>query len=445
MTIYFKNKILENLAFQLRTKGSLKSSDLQKSTNLSQPQISRYLKLLEPQVIKIGKGKTTEYVHTRQVSQVGDRITVYRITTEGRLVKRGILYPILPKGFYWGSEIASTSKIYDDLPYFLNDLRPSGYLGRLIPRIYPEWEFPEDIRLWTSESTLRYLTHFGVDLVGDYIIGERAAEKFLQKNLEGPSRHENKDEIEVYEAHARRVEAEGIPGSSAGGEHPKFLTLRPSDGLPVIVKFVQNGSNEITQRRIDLIRAEHIAAELFVSRNQATSTRILKGDTYTFLEIDRFDRVGSVGRRGVISLLSLDAEFIGSGESWSVVARKLLHYKIIDKEILSEICLREYFGNLIGNTDMHGGNLSFFFEDEKILGLSPIYDMLPMKYSPIQEKISYEPIRLIAPRPSDIEIWKEATALAIRYWRLIQETKEFSLAFIEIAKRNESLIAGKNL
>ena len=366
-----KSEILEGLARKLRVSGPLSAREMQKFTGLSQPQLSRYLKLLGDQILKIGQGRNVHYVHVKEIPQVGFEIPIFVVTKKGKLERSGILYPIWPKGFYWKSDNLKQSRIFDDLPYFLNDMRPSGFLGRLIPRIYSDWNFPEDIRFWNVESTLRYLSHFGIDSIGDLIIGETSAQKFLQLSIQGKIETSEEGEVERYEELVRNVEMNGIAGSSAGGEHPKFLTTRPRDGVSVLVKFVPNSKNEVTQRRIDLLRAENVAAELLANLGQAASTRIVDGPNYTFLEVVRFDRVGRLGRKGVISLFSLDAEFLGSGESWGVVAQKLSKLKILDNSIVEEIQFREYFGHLIGNTDMHSGNLSFYFENEKVLGLAP--------------------------------------------------------------------------
>ncbi|TVP80016.1 MAG: hypothetical protein EA353_04940 [Puniceicoccaceae bacterium] len=42
----------------------------------------------------------------------------------------------------------------------------------------------------------------------------------------------------------------------------------------------------------------------------------------------------------------------------------------------------ERFGELIANTDMHFGNLSYFLPDEAPYPLAPVYDMLPMQFPP---------------------------------------------------------------
>lgn len=433
------------LAQKLIANGPLKTRDLERLTNLSQPQLSRYIKKLGTKIITIGKGRNTQYAHTREIPQVGFHIPIFRITQEGKLEESGSLFPIFPKGFYWKSINQARSKTYHDLPYFLNDLRPSGFLGRLIPKTYPEWGFPQDIRLWSADSTLRYLTHFGIDLIGDQIMGEAAAQKFLSEVLNGVSLKPGANEIDEYEIAAHQVQKYGMPGSSAGGEHSKFLIRRITDGVPVIVKFVLDGASDITKRRIDLLRAEHIASGLFSESASTTSTRILEGSAHVFLEITRFDRVGFFGRRGVISLFSLDAEFAGSGENWSAVAERLHQLGILNDSIVEEIQLREYFGHFIGNSDMHGGNLSFFFEKEEVIDIAPVYDMLPMRYAPVQERISCEPIAIFPPKPAKIHLWEKARNLAIKYWGLIKKTREFTPGFLELAERNERILAERGL
>jgi hypothetical protein len=390
------------------------------------------------QALKVGRGKRTQYLHTREIPQVGNKITIFRVTQKGNLEKQGMLYPVYPKGFYWMSNVPEKSRLFDDLPYFLNDLRPSGFLGRLIPRMYVDWSFPEDIRLWTAESTLRYLNNFGLDLVGDFIIGEVAARKFLQTTLQGSSDLNTSTEIDLYEDLAKEVERHGIPGSSAGGEHPKFVTRRNADGVPVLVKFVANSKSTVTQRRIDLLWAEHLATNLLSTPELLASTRVIIGEAFTFLEIERFDRTGDFGRRGIISLLSLDTEYVGSGESWETVAQKLMGLNIIDLSIVERTQFREYFGQCIGNTDMHSGNLSFFFEDEKVTGITPIYDMLPMKYAPVQERLSFDNVALTSPHPSAIAIWIRARDTAVLFWQQVQQSNGISKSFKEIAERNEA-------
>jgi len=50
--------------------------------------------------------------------------------------------------------------------------------------------------------------------------------------------------------------------------------------------------------------------------------------------------------------------------------------ELIAPETLRSIRLRQVFGGLIGNTDMHFGNLAFWFDDALPFRLAPAYDML---------------------------------------------------------------------
>lgn len=439
-----QSEIIERIAHRLRISGPMSSSDLQTFLGLSQPQVSRYLKQLSSSVLKIGGGKKAKYVHLREIPQIGYEVPIFCVSEKAKLEKIGTLCPIYPKGFYWKSEMAGQSRMFDDLPYFLNDMRPSGFLGRLIPKIYPEWKFPEDLRLWTPESTLRYLCNFGVDSIGNFVLGDISAQKFLQISIEGNKSREAETSLLEYEDIAKNVERCGVPGSSAGGEHPKFLTIRLEDKVPVLVKFVSVGNSDLTQRRIDLLRAENVATEILYSEVQAVTSRLIERQDYVFLEVERFDRKGRFGRKGVISLFSLDSEFIGSGGKWSTVARELLKLKLINDSMLEKIEFVEYFGDLIGNTDMHSGNLSFYFEKEEVIGLAPIYDMLPMKYSPVQDRISLESIVPAAPLPSSIKVWKKARDLAIEFWKEIQIRHGFSRTFTKIAQQNEKTLKSSN-
>jgi serine/threonine protein kinase HipA of HipAB toxin-antitoxin module len=50
------------------------------------------------------------------------------------------------------------------------------------------------------------------------------------------------------------------------------------------------------------------------------------------------------------------------------------------------------FGRLIGNTDMHFGNVSFTWGFGPELPLAPAYDMLPMRWAPVREELNVEPV-----------------------------------------------------
>src|SRR3546814_15107976 len=117
-------------------------------------------------------------------------------------------------------------------------------------------------------------------------------------------------------------------------------------------------------------------------------SELVDADGYTCLEVQRFDRTANVlGRRGFVSLLALDAAFVGDGaRDWSLAAERLAALGLITADTAARIARLYWFGRLIGNSDMHPGNLGFHLVDAGPLGLAPAYDMLPDRKSVVEGK-----------------------------------------------------------
>ncbi|MGJ4749063.1 HipA domain-containing protein, partial [Leptospira sp. SA-E8] len=142
---------------------------------------------------------------------------------------------------------------------------------------------------------------------------------------------------------------------------------------------VQGQPNPVVQRWRDLLLAEHHALRTLEACGvQAARSRIVDHEEQRFLEVARFDRVGMSGRRALFSLASLEAEFIGDASApWPMLAARLAQMKLITSQAAADAALLYAFGALIGNTDMHHGNLSFTADDGFPCALAPAYDMLP--------------------------------------------------------------------
>jgi hypothetical protein len=81
----------------------------------------------------------------------------------------------------------------------------------------------------------------------------------------------------------------------------------------VLVKFSPPVETEVGQRWSDLLIAEHLALEtLSAAGISSAMSRIFRFETRTYLEVDRFDRVGLTGRVGVTSLSAIDTGFYGA-------------------------------------------------------------------------------------------------------------------------------------
>src|SRR5205814_2018318 len=131
-----------------------------------------------------------------------------------------------------------------------------------------------------------------------------------------------------------------------------------------------------------------------------------------FLEVVRFDRLGSAGRAGVVSLFALDAQLHGRLDTWPRAADRLRSDGWLgagDARALHELW---WFGRLIANTDMHFGNMSLLLGDARPLRLAPIYDMLPMGFAPSatgelpQRELPIEP-----PPPEELGPWRRGAEL----------------------------------
>ncbi|WP_296834148.1 HipA domain-containing protein, partial [Thiomicrospira sp.] len=137
------------------------------------------------------------------------------------------------------------------------------------------------------------------------------------------------------------------------------------------------------------------------------------------MEITRFDRHGEYGRKGIISLKSLDAQFVGKGTDWPRVAKALLNEQQIKAEDDALVETAYAFGQLIANSDMHLGNFSFFSDGLHILNPTPIYDMLPMAFMPRKGELITPDFQI--PRFIDVSepAKHQAKIAALDFWQTV--------------------------
>lgn len=97
---------------------------------------------------------------------------------------------------------------------------------------------------------------------------------------------------------------------------------------------------------------------------------------------------------------------------------------------------------MIGNADMHFGNLCFFLDDALPLRLTPSYDMLPMLYRPAGNgAVVAREYKAAAPMPGDLVVWRDVAAWATDYWRRVSVHEHISDGFRTIAKANLATIS----
>lgn len=421
---------LDSLRLLLAT-GPQSASQLIERLGISQPTLSRALSRLGDEVVRLGAARSIQYT-LRDLGRGISDIPVYRVTTEGQIRNLGTLVPVRPQGFVMQQADGATLHS-DGLPWWLFDMRPQGFLGRAYAAHHAAaLGLPAKLNEWRDEHALRALLAHGHDVVGNLLLGDLARDHFLFSPLPVPIAQQ--DKAEAYRQFAQGAARGEVAGSSAGGEQPKFTVYAetPFGSRHLLVKFSEAEDNSVSERWRDLLLAEHLALEtLRAAGIPAAQTYVLDHGGQRFLEVERFDRVGSMGRRALHSLTALDAEFVGSGDgSWPLITRHLADSGQIEPQAVELAALLWAFGTLIGNTDMHNGNLSFIAEHGRPYAIAPAYDMTPMGFAPrsgggLPDSIAAP--NILADVPNDI--WRRAEVLAGEFLSRVRASNAFSQRF----------------
>lgn len=444
----------------LRRQGPTRGGALARLLGISRPTLMRAVQAAGEQVIVRGRAQRTTYAARRPLRGSLAPLPLYRVDVAGNPREMARLHLAHPGGsalefledFGWPLDEEMRDGWFEGLPYPLQDMRPQGFLGRGFARrhaaLLQASENPED---WSDEDVLQALSLFGVDVSGDLLVGEVACRRWLEqvqraRTGAGPVGLDDAALEPAYPQLAAEALQDGVAGSSAGGEFPKFTALRrDADGglRHVLVKFSGSDDTPGTRRWADLLVCEHLAGEVLrpALGIAAAASRIHRLGGRVFLEVDRFDRHGLLGRSGLVSWFALNAACFGtSGLPWGEAARRLAQRGWLSEEDRQRILRLWHFGQLIGNTDMHDGNLSFQQGEGRggpALRLAPTYDMLPMLYAPVRG-VELPP-REWVPRlalPEEQPAWLDATRAALEFWERVAADERISEAFRRMAGRN---------
>jgi len=451
-----------NLLQLLRTSRIVSGADLLARLQSDRPTMSRatmmrMVKGLGDQIVMGGAARRSCYAARRPVRGNSQPLTLFQIDEQGRGSQVATLDPIYPNGcllksneaFEWPLTLDMKDGWYPGLPYPLDDMRPQGFLGRHFARVHASmFQVPEDPTRWSEDDVLAVLSILGSDTPGNLILGEPAYRRYLQRVQEGYLPINEEQVLTSYRNQANQALEHGVATSSAGGEFPKFTTCRFLDGKPlhVIVKFSGNDQTPVVTRWADLLVCEHIALKTISEflLCSASQSAILQTGHRTFLEVQRFDRLGEFGRSAVCSWAAIEAAMFGiAGVSWIVGGQRLLKEGLISATTLQQISLLWHFGKLIGNTDMHEGNLSFKPSSTKgMLELAPAYDMLPMLYAPVRgvelPKRTFTPELAL---PQEAANWCIAAKAAQQFWMSAANDKRISKEFRISCRENGLVLA----
>jgi hypothetical protein len=411
--------------------GPQTGTQMAKDMGISQPTATRALAAMGGEVMKIGQKKGSRYVLRDAGRGFGD-VPVFQVDAQGKLAELGVLTPVRPDGFVF-TQADGAQAHSDGLPWWLLDMRPQGYLGRAYATRYgSDLGLPSTLKEWTDSHALRALLVHGHDLVGNLLLGPIARDKFMA--MPEPVRLSHAEKPAAYAQMAVGASQGESPGSSAGGEQPKFTAYAETEDGPrhVMVKFSEKLDSPVSQRWRDLLLAEHLAlSTLRQGGVAAAASAVIDHEGQRFLEVQRFDRVGTLGRKAVMSLSALDAEFVGAAhQAWPVVVQPLATQGVVTREAAEATEVLWAFGVLMGNTDMHGGNLSFVSEHGRPFHIAPAYDMTPMVFAPSSSgKLpSIVPAASLHASVRNAH-WRQAQAMAQSYLAALRACPDFSSDF----------------
>lgn len=408
-------------------------------------------------IVRVGRARATRYVLQRDVRGLGAYWPLYAIGDDGAAAVAGQLYALaggrwlLQQEKTWRSLIGDefADGIYPGLPWFLQDLRPRGFLGRLIAqRCAHELGLPSDPRDWRDDDIVQFLLVRGHDMPGSFVLGRRAL-AVAQSPMKDGDMVTEQDRAAQYPALAEATMGGEVPGSSAAGEQPKFTTrVRRPDGSidSVIVKFSGAAGRPEDERWRDLLIAENLANRVLVEAGVSCArTEVVQAAGRCFLESSRFDRTRDGGRRGFVSLEAFDSAFFGQiDRSWDEAADGYARSGWLSGLDAERLSLVWWFGTLIGNTDMHYGNAGVYLGETRPVELAPTYDMVPMLYRPdIEGRLPDDVVAVPLPPPESRACWEHAAKLACRFWERVARAESFSASFREIATGNAQLVEEK--
>ena len=338
---------------------------------------------------------------------------MFRITESGTARSAGELVTLAARQAVW----MPAGTVSNGLPTELADARPSGFLGRYFAAIHADLHLPARLADWSDHHILIAMSRRGEDLPGNLIVGDESFARW--QALESVSRTRND-----YPALAEATIAGHPPGSSAGGERPKFGVL--VDGRHMLVKFAARGGpgDVVARRWCDLLVLEALALSVVSSWGvSAAHTSIVETASHWFLESERFDRVGVRGRVAVLSLAAIHDD---PADAWARAAALLREAGRLTDEDARRLRWLDAFGALIGNTDRHQYNVVFFVEGSS-LRLAPAFDQVSMLYAPSADGQVPSRTFVLPHATSDtLDVWDEARLAVREFWQRASDDARLS-------------------
>lgn len=419
------------LLAELSRRGAARSGDLQSALGRSQPTLSRALRALGSQVVVLGRQRSARYAVPQPLRGWHGQQPLFWTDERGCREHWGTLTHLGAGRLHVqapGIDFASVGA----LPWFLAPLRLQGFLGRLWASSPAAAGLDNNPERWRSDELLAVLLQQVHDLPGAISLGEPGLEPVAAGSnlaLDSPGR------LAQFDALAADASRNRATGSSAAGEQAKFLV---ADGdSQWLVKFTPPRGTPFGECWHDLLHAEAMASTVLAEHSvPVAATAVLHSATRTYLVSARFDRVGVAGRRHVVPLDAVHAAFVpGPRSDWAATCAALVKQRRLPPEAAAQTRALMQFGRLIGNSDMHFGNLSVFVASPEDLArgrftLAPVYDMLPMRWRP---DVASGELGMLPFTPEPADLASAARPIALLFWQRMVNSAEVSAEFRTLA------------
>ena len=191
-------------------------------------------------------------------------------------------------------------------------------------------DFPNNPDEWNTEQVLYTAAQHVTDPPSAFSLGFAGVAKLRTKTA---APFALIDRLTHYDKLTADIGKTLSASSSADGEQPKFIAEISGDANRAhqhfIVKFSPPHDTPFGVRWRSLLHLEKLALDTLREHNiAAAASTIVESAARTYLESQRFDRFGLEGKRHVVAIDSLHAEFVGGArQNWIHTCEKLVAKK----------------------------------------------------------------------------------------------------------------------
>ncbi len=428
------------LLAELTRRGMASSAHLQQVLGKSQPTLSRLLARLaqqqlalgQPPLVVLGRQRSARYALAQPLLGLPGQQPLFWTDDSGRREAWGQLTHLGGERLHLqadGIDLVTAGR----LPWLLAPMRLQGFLGRLWARSMLAAGYDGNPERWRLDQLLALLLRQVHDLPGAIALGDLATPAQPQAPADAAALPG------FLDAQAEAVASTLPAGSSAGGEQAKFLCAGASEGGQAhwLVKFSPPLGTPFGDRWSILLQAEALALRVLAAHGvPVADAQILCSDQRTYLISTRFDRIGPAGARHVVPLDAVHDAFVpGPRRDWAATCQALAAQRRLPVDAAAQASSLLQFGRLIGNTDMHFGNLSLVVANPADaargrFSLAPVYDMLPMRWRPdVQSGV----LDWLPFTPDARDLASAAGSVALQFWQRAHDLPAAPPGFRQLA------------